>query len=975
MCSTVVAGASGAETPGSPDASRCSRSCASPPTSVASSSPASRPTAPRSSPSRAGWSRCGSRGCGRSRRASPRSRKCWPSWPIRSSDARFRVRGRGSLRRHRPGQAAGGGPGRADAAAPGPRAARRLAARRRCATRRAAPPGAPAFAPARHGTCAPRDAGALHRAARRDAGGRPPPRPDPHGARPGVERSAIREDRRGHPRLAVSRHLLRGLAPAVPRRLQSSLRGGRARRRGERRTGRGPQQPDHPSREGRAAPAKGQGRPRLPDHRPLRRARDRGGHDCVYRADLRRRVRQSQRAAAGCHPPASDCEPARPRVRGRHGAGHRDRRRRRRLGRAHGARSRPPRHAEAPHARVRAAHPQGGAGANVPHDEPPSPVRPAASGRPRHRDACGGEPHHRARAARGVAGGARRRHARRHDATDRRGYLAGDATRGDPRGERRPRGDARKGGGLLRGSGGRRRGDALDAGGTHYDPRAGRDRRERDLRALHAHLQPRAGDEGHEVTPVQGAPRRYRLELRLWVMLSVAMALAATASTLAVLYLQRPFIAARGGLAPDAQNALFAAAVAAGGLAGLAGLALGVAWSRRIWAIVARTDAAVPSANGFPAHRVPDELGALDAAVGRLTLSMDRFVSDSDILARLPAAMLLVDDARRLLVFNVTAETLLGPDLARFRGRPLLGVDGPLPVARGNEPLADGMGEAERAGAALHVEEVQASTWSGTPLLLDVTIRSQPGREPSGGSVLLLRDASEKRRIREQIKRADQLALLGGMTARIAHEVRTPLASLRGLVELLQADLADRDRPQEYLIRILQAVERQERLVERLLSFTHPEPESWQPVLVYELLEDLIMAWPGRRPSLTVERPVAPVNGDPVLLSQVFTNLIQNALEASRDREVAVRVSMNDGRVRVTVTNEGAGIPPELHERIFQPFFTTKPGGTGLGLAIARQVVEAHHGAIRVESDGRTATSFAVELPSLRQPAPVAARA
>src|SRR2546425_8461631 len=647
--------------------------------------------------------------------------KCWPSWPIRSSDAGLRVRSRGSLRRHRPGQAAGGGPGRADAAAPGPRTARRLAARRGCATRRAAPPGAPAFVPARHGTCAPGDAGALHRAARRDAGGRPPPRPDPHGARPGVERSAIREDRRGHPRLAVSRHLLRGLAPAVPRRLQSSLRGGRARRRGKRLAGRGPQQPDDPSREGRAAPSKGQGRPRLPDHRPLRRARDRGGHDRVYRADLRRRVRQSQRAAAGCHPPAPGTEPARPRVRGRHGARHRGRRRRRRLGRAHGARSRPPRHAEAPHARVRAAHPQGGAGANVPHDEPPSPVRPAAPGRPRHRDACGGEPHHRARAARGGAGRARRRHACRDDAADGRLHFAGDAARGDRRGERLPRGDARKGGGLLRGSGGRRRGDALDAGGADTDPRPGRDRRRRDLRALLANLRPRPGDAGgRAVTPIHGAPRRYRLELRLWVMLSVAMALAATASTLAVLYLQRPFIAARGGLAPDAQNALFAAAVAAGRLAGLAGLALGVAWSRRVWALVARTAAAVPSADGTPNPRVSDELGALDAAVGRLTLSMDRFISDSDILARLPAAMLLVDDARRLLVFNVTAETLLGPDLARFRGRPLLGVDGPLPVARGNEPLADVMGEAERAGAALHVEEVQASTWSGTPLLLDV---------------------------------------------------------------------------------------------------------------------------------------------------------------------------------------------------------------------------------------------------------------
>ncbi len=474
------------------------------------------------------------------------------------------------------------------------------------------------------------------------------------------------------------------------------------------------------------------------------------------------------------------------------------------------------------------------------------------------------------------------------------------------------------------------------------------------------------------MTPVHGAPPHYRIALRLGVMLSVVMALAATASMLTLLYLQRPFIAARGGFAPDVQNALFAAAVAVGGLAGLGGLVLGVAWSRRIWAIVERTEAAVPTADGTPDDRASDELGALDAAVGRLTLSMDRFISDSDILARLPAAMLVVDDARRLLMFNVTAETLLGPDLARFRGRPLLGVDGPLPVAGGNEPLAHALGQAELAPTVLHVDEVQASTWSGRSLLLDVTIQSQPGRAPGVGFVLLLRDASEKRHIREQIKRADQLALLGEMAARVAHEVRTPLASVRGLVELLQADLAEHDRPRQYLERILQGVERQERLVEKLLSFTHPEPESWQPVLLDELLEGLIAAWPGRRPSLAMERPLMPVNGDPVLLDQVFTNLIQNALEASRDGEVAVRGLMNDGAVQVMVTNGGAAIPPELQERIFQPFFTTKPRGTGLGLAIARQVVEAHQGAIRVESDGRTATTFVVELPAL-QPATVAA--
>src|SRR5256712_4797362 len=175
-------------------------------------------------------------------------------------------------------------------------------------------------------------------------------------------------------------------------------------------------------------------------------------------------------------------------------------------------------------------------------------------------------------------------------------------------------------------------------------------------------------------------------------MLSVVMGLAATASMLTLLYLQRPFIAARGGFAPDVQNVLFAAAVAVGGLAGLGGLVLGIAWSRRIWAIVERTEAAVPTADGTPDDRASDELGALDAAVGRLTLSMDRFISDSDILARLPAAMLVVDDTRRLLMFNVTAETLLGPDLSRFRGRPLLGVDLPPPRAGGAAPAAHGLG-------------------------------------------------------------------------------------------------------------------------------------------------------------------------------------------------------------------------------------------------------------------------------------------
>lgn len=459
------------------------------------------------------------------------------------------------------------------------------------------------------------------------------------------------------------------------------------------------------------------------------------------------------------------------------------------------------------------------------------------------------------------------------------------------------------------------------------------------------------------------AARHYHTTLRLWVLLAVAMALAAMASTLGILYVQRPFIAARGGFAPAAYDMLFLTAIAAGLLAAIAGLALGVAWTRRVWAIVDKTEHVVPAFDPAP-RRVRDELGALDVAVGRLTVSMDRLISDSAILGQLPAAILVVDDARRLVSFNGSAEKLLGEPLAGFRGHPLLGVDGALPVIRGNEPLAEVMAEADAGRRVLHADEVKATTRSGHALLLDVTIQSHDGREPGGAFVLLLRDASEKRRIREQIKRADQLAFLGEMAARIAHEVRTPLAGLRGLVELLQVDLADHHRSQDYLERILHAVEHQEQLVDKLLSLTHPEPEVWESVEISDVLERVLASWPGRRLTLALEAPLAPVSGDPVMLAQVFTNLVQNAIEASGDADVTVRVAMDDVTVRVEVTNQGAAIPPELHERIFQPFFTTKPKGTGLGLAIARQIVEAHHGVIRIDSRER-ATSFVVELPVL----------
>lgn len=462
----------------------------------------------------------------------------------------------------------------------------------------------------------------------------------------------------------------------------------------------------------------------------------------------------------------------------------------------------------------------------------------------------------------------------------------------------------------------------------------------------------------------------YRVSLRLYVVFSLLMAVSAALSGLLLLYLARPFASELSSAqAGQLTVLLFTGAAAAGAMAAVGGLFVGLRFAGRIRGIVERAEALSQQGGPSPPARVRDELGALDAAVGRLTLSMDRFVRDSDILARLPEGMMLVDPKGALLSFNTTAEALLGLKLERFRGVPLLSADGPLPFDAGNEPLARLIEDTADAGQRVQLNEVAVTTVAGNSLLLEITAQRRDWGADSTAQVLVFRDASEKRRIRDEIRRADQLAFLGGLAARIAHEIRTPLATIRGLLELLQADLPDSDQRRQYIDRVLQAVDRQDRLVENLLTLSHPEPETWQAVSIPDLLEDLVAMLP-RDPRLRVSfrDPAAlpPVWGDPFRLGEVFTNLIRNALDAAPEQGTVDISGETDGpdRVRVFVRNSGTNIPPELRDRIFHPFFTTKPRGTGLGLAIARQIVEAHRGSLRLDGSTGSDTSFVVELPT-----------
>jgi PAS domain S-box-containing protein len=461
----------------------------------------------------------------------------------------------------------------------------------------------------------------------------------------------------------------------------------------------------------------------------------------------------------------------------------------------------------------------------------------------------------------------------------------------------------------------------------------------------------------------RSSPPRYNVSMRIYVRFALLTAVPSVATSLLLLFLLRPFLTGRR--VDRAVMLLFAGAAVAALVSTLVGLLVGLRYAGRIRGIVEKADAmAAPLGGQRP--RVLDELGALDAAMGRLTLSMDRFVRDRDILARLPEGMLVMELDGAVLFFNATAESMLD-SLEQFRGRPILSADGLFPVAKGNTQIARLMKQLQEGRRAVHRDEVLATTATGQPLLLEVTIQRRDAAHGFSVLVMFFRDASEKRRIREQIRRADQLAFLGGMAARVAHEIRTPQAMIRGLVELLQADLSEADPRRAYIDRILNGLARQDRLVEDLLTLSHPEPETWQAVTVPALVHDVLDILPDD-PKVSITYPeggeVPTIWGDALRLSQVFTNLIRNAAEATPEgTPVEISVEQEDERVRVVIRNTGVGIPPELQDRIFQPFFTTKTKGTGLGLPIARQIVEAHRGSLRVESDGKSETKFVVELP------------
>jgi PAS domain S-box-containing protein len=285
----------------------------------------------------------------------------------------------------------------------------------------------------------------------------------------------------------------------------------------------------------------------------------------------------------------------------------------------------------------------------------------------------------------------------------------------------------------------------------------------------------------------------------------------------------------------------------------------------------------------------------------------------------------------------------------------------------------------------LHEVEHELVPYEGPPI--PVSISAAPLAEKGGmqGLVLIVRDLREVVALRKRLMTSGRLASVGQLAAGIAHEINNPLAFVRSNLNLLRGDWEQLksallkenvvmpeggDDWEDLLDEAIDGVDRAVTIVRDVRDFSHVGGGARELVDVRSLLDHAVrVARPQLGPDVRVEtdyQDVEPVPCDPQRLRQLFLNLVINAGQAIEGAgTIRIGLRRDQGYVRVTVQDDGCGIPPDVADRIFDPFFTTKSvgTGTGLGLSISHEIVRSHNGHIWVDSRPGEGSAFHVRIP------------
>jgi two-component system sensor histidine kinase HydH len=321
-----------------------------------------------------------------------------------------------------------------------------------------------------------------------------------------------------------------------------------------------------------------------------------------------------------------------------------------------------------------------------------------------------------------------------------------------------------------------------------------------------------------------------------------------------------------------------------------------------------------------------------------------------EVVTHLPVGLIATDTRGRVTFFNPAAARLTGLSPETVMGRR---PDAILPLA-----LCGLKHELDR-GAIITEREIECTFADRPPVPLSISgtrIRNASGELV--GQVMILRDLGEVRRLQDEIRRQEKLAALGGLAAGVAHEIRNPLSSIKGLATFFADHFEVGTEPRKAAGVMIQEVDRLNRAISELLDFARPTDLSCGVTEVPPLIQRSIqlIQQEAANQNIRIQTHIAdglcPVMIDADRIAQCLLNIYLNAIQAMENGgTLTVSCTMGEKRqVLIAISDTGTGIAPGHRSMIFDPYFTTKNKGTGLGLAIVHKIVEAHHARLKVES-------------------------
>lgn len=342
----------------------------------------------------------------------------------------------------------------------------------------------------------------------------------------------------------------------------------------------------------------------------------------------------------------------------------------------------------------------------------------------------------------------------------------------------------------------------------------------------------------------------------------------------------------------------------------------------------------------------------------------DLQVLHEDIVQSVASGLITFDRAGVATTVNRTTERLCQAPLEVLRGKPWEEIFEQAP------PFASVWETLTRPGQMPFRFEARLVGRNGSRIPVGV---SASFLRRGQGIICAFQDLTEIKRMEARMRHADRLAAIGRFAAGLAHEIRNPIASIRGSVEVLRESLAPQGDDRRLMEIVLRESDRLDGIIAEFLEFSRPKELAKVETDVVGLVEETLVLVghqtpPGVRLVREYAEPTVKASVDPGQIRQALWNLCRNALEAmpqGGELRVAVRDEADpDGAgVEIRVEDTGVGMAPEQLPRLFEPFYTTKPHGTGLGLAIVHRIVQEHGGEIRIESQPGAGTRVCLLLP------------